>query len=72
LYISGQIAIDPKTGELHTSNILEETELVMRNLKAVLQAADMDFSNVVKCSIFISDMQQFSQINEVYSRYFTE
>ncbi|HBF19205.1 MAG TPA: reactive intermediate/imine deaminase [Cryomorphaceae bacterium] len=72
LYVSGQIAIDPLTGQLHTSDIKDETEWVMRNLQAVLEAGSMDFSNVVKCSIFISDMQQFSQINEVYGRYFGE
>ncbi|GAB2770185.1 RidA family protein [Salinimicrobium soli] len=72
LYISGQIAINPVSNELMTSNIQEETEQVMRNLKAILTAADMDFSNVVKSSIFISDMNNFAQINSVYSKYFDE
>ncbi len=72
LYISGQIALHPETGVLHTNSIQEETELVMKNLGAVLKAAGMDYSHVVKCSIFISDMQQFTQINEVYGRYFQE
>lgn len=72
LYVSGQIAIDPSTGTLDTSSIEKETELVMSNLAAVLKAADMDFSNVLKCSIFLSDMGSFAQVNEVYGRYFPE
>ena len=72
LYISGQIAIDPKTGELVLDDIKTETKLVMENLKAVLAAAAMTFEHVVKTSIFISDMHNFAQINEVYSSYFDE
>ena len=72
LYTSGQIAINPETGEVVLNSIPEETELVMQNLKAVLEAADMTFDNVIKTSIFISDMNNFSQINEVYGRYFNE
>jgi 2-iminobutanoate/2-iminopropanoate deaminase len=72
LYISGQIAINPVNSELVMSSIQEETEQVMRNLKAVLEAAGMDFENVVKSSIFINDMNNFSQINSVYSKYFDE
>ncbi len=72
LYVSGQIALDPQSGELHTSTIEEETEWVMRNLGAVLEAAEMDFSHIVKCSIFISDMQQFNRINQVYGQYFND
>ena len=71
LYTSGQIAINPKTNTLVTSTIKAETKMVMENLKAVLEAADMDFSHVVKCSIFISNMNDFAQINEVYGSYFT-
>lgn len=71
LYTSGQIAINPATNELVTSNIKDETKMVMENLKAVLAEAGMDFSHVVKCSIFISNMNDFGQINEVYSSYFT-
>lgn len=71
LYTSGQIAINPKTNTLVTSTIMDETKMVMENLKAVLEAADMDFSHVVKCSIFISNMNDFAQINEVYGSYFT-
>ena len=71
LYTSGQIAMDPNTGELELSSIDAETKLVMENLGALLKAADMDFSHVVKTSIFISDMNNFQAINEVYGRYFT-
>lgn len=70
LYISGQIAFDPKTNELILDSIVAETTQVMENLKAVLIAADMTFENVVKSSIFISDMNNFGQINEVYGTYF--
>lgn len=72
LYTSGQIAIDSKTGELVTDNIRKETEMVMQNLKAVLKAADMSFDNVIKASIFISDMNNFAEINSVYANYFNE
>lgn len=70
LYASGQIGIDPKTNELISGDIKAETKQVMENLAAVLRAADMDFSHVVKCSIFISDMNDFSEINQVYGAYF--
>lgn len=70
LYVSGQIAIIPETGELLKGSIEEETELVMQHLKAILQAAGADFSHVVKSTIFVKDMGQFSQINGVYGKYF--
>ena len=70
LYTSGQIAIDPKNGELAVDNIESETTLVMENLKAILEAANMTFKNVIKSTIFISDMNNFSKINAVYGRYF--
>ncbi len=70
LFVSGQIAIDPKTGELLKGSIQDETKLVMENLKAVLTEAGMGFSNIIKSSIFIMDMGQFSEINEVYAQYF--
>lgn len=70
LYASGQIAIDPKSGELLKGTIEDETEQVMENLKAVLEAAGMSFSDVVKATIFVQDMNQFSQINAVYGGYF--
>lgn len=72
LYTSGQIAINPENGELVLDNITIETKQVMENMKAVLEAADMDFENVIKTSIFISDMNDFSEINAVYSNYFNE
>ncbi len=72
LYTSGQIAINPSTGELITTDIETETELVMQNLKAVLEAADMSFENVVKTTIFIMNMADFSRINAVYGKYFDE
>lgn len=72
LYTSGQIAINPATNELVLDNIEDETKLVMENLKAVLEAAEMTFENVVKVSIFISDMGNFANINAVYGSYFKE
>ena len=72
LYTSGQIAIDPKTGTLNTEDIKVETKTVMENLKAVLQEAEMTFENVLKSSIFISDMNNFAAINEIYASYFNE
>lgn len=72
LYTSGQIAIDPQTNELIIDDLEKETNLVMQNLKAVLEAADMTFENVIKTSIFISDMNNFQQINKVYATYFNE
>jgi 2-iminobutanoate/2-iminopropanoate deaminase len=70
LYVSGQIALDPATGELINENITEETHAVMKNLEAVLRAAGYGFGNVVKCSIFIKNMDQFATINEAYGQYF--
>ncbi len=70
LYTSGQIAINVDTGALVQGTIQEETKQVMENLKAVLAAAEMTFDNVIKTSIFISDMHNFSKINEVYAQYF--
>jgi 2-iminobutanoate/2-iminopropanoate deaminase len=72
LYTSGQIAIDPKTGFLALGDIKEETRLVMENLKAILNEAEMTFDHVLKTSIFISDMENFSKINEVYASYFED
>ena len=70
LFISGQVCIDPPTGELKNKDIQEETHQVMHNLKAILKEAGMNFSNVVKTSIFITDMNRFAEINEVYGKYF--
>ena len=72
LYTSGQIAIDPQSGNLVTDDIKTETKLVMENLKAILGEAGMTFENVLKTTIFISDMQNFSAINEVYGSYFND
>ena len=72
LYTAGQIAIIPETGEIELSNIHSETHQVMKNLKGVLAAAKMNFSNVVKSTIFLKDMAQYAAINEVYSEYFSE
>ena len=71
LFISGQVCIDPATGELKNKDLQEETHQVMHNLKAILQRAGMDFSHVVKTSIFITDMNRFAEINEVYGKYFS-
>ncbi len=70
LFVSGQIALDPATGNLVQSDIQAETRQVMANLSAILQAAGMDFSNVIKSSIFLMDMGQFAQVNEIYGGYF--
>lgn len=70
LFISGQIALNPVTNELIKEDIIAETHQVMHNLKAILAAANMDFSHVVKTSIFITDMNNFGMINEVYGKYF--
>ncbi len=70
LYVSGQIAIDVASGELLTDNITQETHQVMKNLEAILRTTKMQFSNVVKCSIFVRDMGKFATINEAYGQYF--
>lgn len=72
LYVSGQVALEASSGELINENITEETHQVMKNLEAILRAAGTDFSQVAKCSIFISDMNQFATINEAYGQYFKE
>lgn len=72
LYTSGQIALNPKTMELVLDTVEIETKQVMENMKAVLEAADMNFSNVVKSTIFIMDMADFAKINSVYGLYFDE
>mgnify|MGYP000896083869 CR=1 FL=1 len=72
LYVSGQIAIDPASGELLTRTIEEETHQVMKNLQAILQEAGLTFEDVLKCSVFVSDMNNYSRINEVYATYFQE
>lgn len=71
LYVSGQIAIDPATGELVTSDIESETHMVLKNLGAILAEAGIGFEQVLKCSVFVKDMNMFSRINAVYAQYFT-
>lgn len=70
LFVSGQVPLDPFSGALINSGIEDETEQVMQNLKHILEASEMDFSNVVKCSIFLKDMLDFPKVNEVYGKYF--
>lgn len=72
LFVSGQIALDPKDGTLFVGDIATETEKVMENIKAILTEAGMNFSNIVKTSIFLMDMGKFATVNEVYARYFTD
>ena len=72
LFVSGQIPMDPATNKLVQSSIKAETEQVMNNLKAILTEAGMDFENVIKTSIFIGDMNNFEEINKIYSSFFNE
>ena len=70
LFISGQVAIDPINGNMKNSNIKEETIQVMNNLKAILNEVDFDFNNVIKSTIYLSNMENFTIVNEVYGSYF--
>jgi 2-iminobutanoate/2-iminopropanoate deaminase len=70
LFISGQICIDPATGDLKKKDLQEETHQVMHNLKAILHEAGLDFSHVVKTTIFLTDMNRFGEVNEIYGKYF--
>ena len=72
LYVSGQIALDPETGDLLTDNIETETRRVMDNLKAIVEAAGSSMEQVLKCEVFVSDMENFGRINAVYAEYFDE
>lgn len=72
LYMSGQIAINASTGELVLDSIESETEQVMKNLSYVLEAAGMNFDNIIKCSVFVSDMHNYAAINGIYAKYFDE
>ena len=72
LYASGQIAINPATGELIKGSIEEETRQVMENIKAILTEAELSFEDVIKCSVFVSDMNDYGRINAVYAEYFNE
>ena len=70
VFCSGQIPLDPKTGELLAGSVTEQTELVLRNLRAVLEAAGSSRAQVVKTTVFLSDMNTFAEMNEVYARHF--
>ncbi len=72
LYISGQIALDPATGALVTEDVESETRQVMENLRAILEEAGLAFADLIKCSIFVSDINNYGRINTVYSSYFEE
>lgn len=72
LYVSGQIAINQAEGELVLENIEAETTQVMKNLGYILEAAGMTYENIVKCSVFVSDMQMYGRINDIYASYFNE
>lgn len=72
LFVSGQIALDPQSGELVLGSIELETERVMKNLEGILHEAGLSFENVLKCSVFVTDMNDFSNINAVYGKYFNE
>lgn len=71
MYVSGQIAIDPTSGDLRMGSISEETETVLSNLHAVLHAAGSDFSRIVKTTIFLSDMNLFAEVNAIYAKRFS-
>jgi 2-iminobutanoate/2-iminopropanoate deaminase len=70
LFVSGQVAIKPGTNDFANADIIEETHQVLQNIKAILAEAEMDFSNIVKTTIFLSDMDLFSRVNEIYAKYF--
>ena len=72
MYISGQVGMNPKTGKIIKDSISDETEQVMKNLSSILNEASISFENVVKTTIFLSDMNDFSLVNEVYGKYFDE
>ena len=72
VFVSGQVAINPLTGDLVMDDIKTETKQVMENIKAILVEADINFNNIVKTTIFLTDMENFGQVNEVYGSYFTD
>lgn len=72
LFCSGQISIDPKTNEVFTGDIKTQTEMVMKNIEAVLAASNMNFGNIIKTTIFITNMSDFATVNEVYAKSFKE
>ena len=70
LYCSGQIAINPKNNLIINSSIKEETEMIMKNIFEILSSAQMNFDNIVKCTIFLKNMNDYNEVNQVYSKYF--
>ncbi len=72
LFCSGQISIDPQTNEVFTGDIKTQTEMVMKNISAVLESVNLNFSNIVKTTIFLTDMGDFATVNEVYGKHFKE
>lgn len=72
VYLSGQVPIDPKTDEIFLGDIQKQTEMVMSNIGAVLKACDLQFSNIIKTAIFLTDMADFTKVNEIYAKYFPE
>ncbi len=70
LYVSGQIPLDPSSGEVIKGDVRDQTRLVMENMRGILKEAGMDFSNVIKCNIFVTDMHDFPKVNEVYGSFF--
>jgi 2-iminobutanoate/2-iminopropanoate deaminase len=72
LYVSGQIALNPSTGQLENDNIGSETRRVMKNIGSILEAANLTFANVVKCSIFLKDMGDFTEVNQIYGEFFKD
>ncbi len=72
LYCSGQIAIDPATGHMLSAGIEDETERVLNNLRSVLHAADLDMQHVVQCRVYLTDINDYGQVNEIYARFFGE
>jgi len=72
LYCSGQLGIDPETSDLLNDSLENETDRVLENLGAVLKAASMDYDNVVRCTVFLTDINDYGLINEIYARYFSE
>jgi 2-iminobutanoate/2-iminopropanoate deaminase len=71
LYLSGQVALDPKTNEMSTGDIRQQTERVLENIKGILEAAGSNLHHVIKTTVFLKDMNEFPAMNEVYGRYFT-
>jgi 2-iminobutanoate/2-iminopropanoate deaminase len=72
LYVSGQVALDPKTGEMTGADIRQQTERVLENVKGILEAAGSNMNHVVKTTVFLKDMNEFAAMNEVYAKYFTQ